>query len=902
MPNRLITFFRKRLRAHPAQSMVEFALALPILLMLVFGIIEFGRLLQAWLALENGARFAVRYAITGSYNPQYCDEAAAALEHENQYPARDAQGNTINKTYAELDLLDGAADCKVPFKFGSTKIQNADEVSNALIDWARLPSIREVALQGATGIGIDTNPNVSGDYVAYLLNAYTTSALSQDYRGRPFAAGYFGISVCSNRVVPPNGDFYQFNPNPFYYSPVPPQANQQDYRFPVYCQFVSGSDGSVIRYVDDAGGPGNRVRVVLTYRHTLITPFLSNIWPTLRLTSEREGIVEKFRTSRVTGLEGSMSPAATWTFTPLPATNTPTITLTPTPSYCTGTGSILLERWDGISGTSVSDLTSSPFYPDDPSYWTLPISFELQNSHKPSPADYYGTRWRGYVCPPYSGEYTFWIASDDSSELYLSSDSNPSNKTKIAYVSGYTNSRQYDKYTSQQSVSITLQAGTLYYIEALQKEGSGGDHISVAWAGPGISASNPVVIDGMYLVPYQTTHRPTRTVTPTAAPSCSDLQNLGAPDLIMLENQQSGRAGDRLESWLYNAGTYNITLTGATLNYNGGWHNQVLAAPTGRQFDKYQNTSDNTIFDPANTVNWPFTHTFPSTSYAVISPGASYWLKWDFTLDFYEETPYVRSYPPPGVAPTPTYDPGPAQYQAYYWPSDFSGQINYRVGTTTNYVDCVMNLSGTRGPEITLTYSANPANAAFWVRANVTWNGVATYNYIYMYVYNSSGQLVHWRRVTNNAGPLCIFGTSGGSCATRRPNVDYWDYNGTSNGILITNDTYTIVVLARGQTVTYDYAKRIKSGMIRGNLVIQAATPTASRTATITPTPTITYTPSKTPTRTNTSPPTNTPTRTNTSPPTRTPTITATRTQTATPTRTATPTVCQIPIEQGGCQ
>ena len=53
------------IRSHPGQGMVEFALALPILLMMVFGIIEFGRLLQAWLALENGARFAVRYAVTG---------------------------------------------------------------------------------------------------------------------------------------------------------------------------------------------------------------------------------------------------------------------------------------------------------------------------------------------------------------------------------------------------------------------------------------------------------------------------------------------------------------------------------------------------------------------------------------------------------------------------------------------------------------------------------------------------------------------------------------------------------------------------------------------------------------------------------------------------------------------
>ena len=58
--------FKRRSRA---QGLVEFALALPVLLLLIFGIIEFGRLLQAWLALENGARFGVRYATTGEYNP-----------------------------------------------------------------------------------------------------------------------------------------------------------------------------------------------------------------------------------------------------------------------------------------------------------------------------------------------------------------------------------------------------------------------------------------------------------------------------------------------------------------------------------------------------------------------------------------------------------------------------------------------------------------------------------------------------------------------------------------------------------------------------------------------------------------------------------------------------------------
>ena len=72
--------------------MVEFAMALPVLLLVAFGVVEFGRLLQAWLALENGARFAVRYAVTGEFNVAYCDEAGTALG---------------------LTTEDGDADCKV---------------------------------------------------------------------------------------------------------------------------------------------------------------------------------------------------------------------------------------------------------------------------------------------------------------------------------------------------------------------------------------------------------------------------------------------------------------------------------------------------------------------------------------------------------------------------------------------------------------------------------------------------------------------------------------------------------------------------------------------------------------------------------------------------------------------
>jgi hypothetical protein len=55
-----------------SQAVLEFALSFPILLIIVFGIIDFSLLFAAWLSVQNVARQAVRYAATGQYNPAYC--------------------------------------------------------------------------------------------------------------------------------------------------------------------------------------------------------------------------------------------------------------------------------------------------------------------------------------------------------------------------------------------------------------------------------------------------------------------------------------------------------------------------------------------------------------------------------------------------------------------------------------------------------------------------------------------------------------------------------------------------------------------------------------------------------------------------------------------------------------
>ena len=161
----------------------------------------------------------------------------------------------------------------------------------------------------------------------------------------------------------------------------------------------------------------------------------------------------------------------------------------------TVTGSILREFWTGISGTAISNLTSNTNYPNNPTG-----SGQLSSLEGPTNwADNYGTRIRGYIHPTTSGSYTFWVAGDDNTDLYLSTSDNPSNASRIAYVNGWTNSREWNKYSTQQSTTINLVAGQKYYIEVLHKEGAGGDNVAVAWQGPGITQQ---VIAGSYLSPF----------------------------------------------------------------------------------------------------------------------------------------------------------------------------------------------------------------------------------------------------------------------------------------------------------------------------------------------------------------------------------------------------------------
>ena len=154
---------------------------------------------------------------------------------------------------------------------------------------------------------------------------------------------------------------------------------------------------------------------------------------------------------------------------------------------------IVRQWWTNIGGTAITDLTNNANYPNNPTGTEMLDLFEGPVDW----ADNYATRMYGWLKPTETGEYTFWISGDDAQQLWLSTDIDPANAVQIASVASWTNSREWTKEAGQKSALISLEAGKKYYIQALGKEGSGGDSIAVSWQGGNIAAQE--VISAQYV-------------------------------------------------------------------------------------------------------------------------------------------------------------------------------------------------------------------------------------------------------------------------------------------------------------------------------------------------------------------------------------------------------------------
>jgi YVTN family beta-propeller protein len=155
---------------------------------------------------------------------------------------------------------------------------------------------------------------------------------------------------------------------------------------------------------------------------------------------------------------------------------------------CSASGTLRYQRYEGLPGTSIASLLNAAVFPNQPTHTSDlasliegPVNF----------GDNYGTRISGWLCAPETGSYRFWVAGDDQTELHLSTDASAANRQRIAFHTSWTASRQWDKFATQQSALIPLQAGQAYYIEVLEKEGDGGDNVAVGWQLPSGALQRP---------------------------------------------------------------------------------------------------------------------------------------------------------------------------------------------------------------------------------------------------------------------------------------------------------------------------------------------------------------------------------------------------------------------------
>jgi len=157
---------------------------------------------------------------------------------------------------------------------------------------------------------------------------------------------------------------------------------------------------------------------------------------------------------------------------------------------CEHKGMLNIDFWDNMSGSTIASIPTGNL----PSESGMVDIFEGPTNR----GDSYGERICGYICPPQTGEYTFWTSGDDNNQISIIMPDADTLKV-LAYVNGYTAVREWDWMPSQKSEPITLQAGQMYLVEGLLQEGSGGDNFAVGWQLPDGTMERP--IPGNNLIP-----------------------------------------------------------------------------------------------------------------------------------------------------------------------------------------------------------------------------------------------------------------------------------------------------------------------------------------------------------------------------------------------------------------
>jgi hypothetical protein len=129
--------------------------------------------------------------------------------------------------------------------------------------------------------------------------------------------------------------------------------------------------------------------------------------------------------------------------------------------------------------------------------------------------DNYVAKFYGWVTVPETGTYQFHYACDDFGMLYVSQDEEMANAVEVAYVDGWAGTGEWDKYPTQHSDPMELEAGQIMAVMAFFQEAGGGDNMDLGWTGPGLSSD---ITAPTYLTDYITHIAPIPTIAKNPSP------------------------------------------------------------------------------------------------------------------------------------------------------------------------------------------------------------------------------------------------------------------------------------------------------------------------------------------------------------------------------------------------
>ena len=253
-------------------------------------------------------------------------------------------------------------------------------------------------------------------------------------------------------------------------------------------------------------------------------------------------------------------------------------------SFALVPGFSLAELYMNLGGgVALTDLTGSPKYPSSPDLVRYKGLFELNTFDE---FESYGARMSGFLVPPVSGNYNFYMSSDDNGAFYLSTDMNPANLVQVAAEPVWNGRRDWLGTTRRNAAApenrsttlfpggISLVAGQKYYFEALVKEGGGGDNLAVNWQLPGaaepLTGSTP--ISGVYMATLANPAGAQLQITQQPA----DQTFIIAADTLLSESFNSGNGGFAVSTpeafntpWTYDAGlgSWVVNQDGAEVNH-----------------------------------------------------------------------------------------------------------------------------------------------------------------------------------------------------------------------------------------------------------------------------------------------------------------------------------------------